>query len=76
MNQHHDAFYAVFSTMLDTASCFKALFTSEHAVYHITHVRSVVFWDRAILHFTVVLERDTPHVMVWAGMQQLVWLPI
>jgi len=29
-------------------------------------------WDSGILHFAVALEHDLPHVVLWAGIEQLV----
>lgn len=45
---------------------------SECAICCTTHDRTVVYWDSGILHFTVALEHDPPHVMLWAGIEQLV----
>ena len=72
LNEHHDAFCALPSIFLSTASCLKVLYTNECAIYCTTHDRIVMYWDSGFLHCTVALEQDPPHVMLWAGIEQLV----
>jgi hypothetical protein len=61
MNQCYDACGALLDTFLNTTSHLKVLFTD-----HRTHDTNVVFWAKEILHFTVEMEHNPPHMMMWA----------
>jgi hypothetical protein len=45
-----------------------ALFTDECAIYRSVHSRNIVFWAKENPHFYDELERNPPHVMLWAGL--------
>jgi hypothetical protein len=44
------------------------LFTDECAIYRSVHSRNIVFWTKENPHFYEELERNPPHIMVWAGL--------
>jgi hypothetical protein len=53
------------------AECFlqrSVLFTDECAIYRSVHSQNIVFWAKENPHFYEELERNSPHVMVWAGL--------
>jgi hypothetical protein len=41
---------------------------NECAIYNSTHDENAVFWAKENLHFTMELEHNPPHVMLWARM--------
>jgi hypothetical protein len=44
------------------------LFTDECAIYRSVNSRNIVFWAKQNPHFYEELEKNPPHVMVWAGL--------
>jgi hypothetical protein len=68
MNRRHDACRALLDTFPNIAFHSKVLFTDECTIYRSTRDRNVVFWTEENLHFTVDMEHNPPHVMLWAGM--------
>jgi hypothetical protein len=44
------------------------LFTDECAIYQSVHSRNIVFWAKENPHYYEELERNPPHIMVWAGL--------
>jgi hypothetical protein len=44
------------------------LFTDECVIYRSVHSQNIVFWAKENPHFYEGLERNPPHVMVWAGL--------
>ena len=44
------------------------LFTNECAIYRSMHSRNIVMWSKENPRFYEELERNPPHVMVWAGL--------
>ena len=46
----------------------KVMFSDECAIYRSSRARNVVMWAKENPHYTVELERNPPHVMIWAAM--------
>jgi hypothetical protein len=45
----------------------RVLFSDECAIYRSSHMRNVVFWSKENPHYVQELERNPPHVMIWAA---------
>jgi hypothetical protein len=43
-------------------------FTDECAIYRSVRSRNIVFWAKENPHFYEEMEKNPPHVMVWAGL--------
>jgi hypothetical protein len=67
MNAREDACRALLAVFHFQHACGALLFTDECAIYRSVHSQNIVFWATENPHFYEELERNPPHVMVWAG---------
>jgi hypothetical protein len=68
MNARKDACKALLAAFLSQTARGAVLFTDECAIYRSVHSRNIVFWAKENPHFYEKMERNPPHVMVWAGL--------
>lgn len=70
MNSRVDACGQMLQRFHTMAQKAKVMFTDECAIYRSSRSRNVYFWGKENPHFFQEIERNPPHVMVWAGMTQ------
>jgi len=68
MDRRHESCRALLDTFSNAVSRSKVLFRDECAIYRSARDRNVVFWSKENPNFSQELERNPPHVMIWAGM--------
>jgi hypothetical protein len=68
MNARKDACRALLAAFHSQRARGAVLFTDECAIFWSVHSQNIVFWDKENPHFYEELERNPPHVMVWAGL--------
>jgi hypothetical protein len=66
MNERKDTYRALLAALLSQSARGAVLFTDVCAIYRSVHSRNIVFWAEENPHFYEKLERNPPHVMVWA----------
>jgi hypothetical protein len=75
MNAWKDTCRALLAAFCSQRARGTVLFTDECAIYWSVHSPNIVFWAKENPHFYEELERNPPHVMVWAGLSAThVWL--
>lgn len=68
LDRRKTACRALLDTFPDEESRSNVLFCDECAIYRSSRDRNVVFWAKENPHFTMTLEHNPPHVMLWAGL--------
>jgi hypothetical protein len=68
MNARKDACRALLAALCSQRARGAVLFTDECAIYRSVHSRNMGFWAKENPHSYEELERNPPHVMVWAGL--------
>jgi hypothetical protein len=66
MNARKDACRALLVAFRSQRAHGAVLFTDECTVYRSVHSRNIVFLAKENTHFYEELERNPPHVMMWA----------
>jgi hypothetical protein len=67
MEQRVIACRALLAQFPNAVSRSRVLFSDECAIYRSSHMRNVVFWSKENPHYVQELERNPPHVMIWAA---------
>jgi hypothetical protein len=68
MNARKDACRALLAAFRFQRDRGAVRFRDECAIYRSVHSPNIVFWAKENPHFYEDLERNPPHVMVWAGL--------